>query len=158
VSGGLAGFAGGLYVINQQGLFADAFGADISIRLFSMVVIGGLGSIPGAILGAVYVRGAEFFLPPEWELIATGIGILVLLLIAPEGLGGIVYAVRDRFLRWVARRHDLYVPSLLADVRLDGEGQRASRDLDLTEVLDLEPEEPPARRREPLVAVGRDEG
>jgi hypothetical protein len=104
------------------------------------------------------VRGAEFFLPPEWELIATGIGILVLLLIAPEGLGGIVYAVRDRFLRWVARRHDLYVPSLLADVRLDGEGQRASRDLDLTEVLDLEPEEPPGRRREPLVAVGRDEG
>ena len=160
ISGALAGLAGAVYLVSQTSVQPGAFSPDVSIRLFSMVVIGGLGSIPGAILGAVYVRGAEFFLPPEWELIATGIGILVLLLIAPEGLGGIVYSVRDRFLRWVARRHDLYVPSLLADVRLDGEGQRASRDLDLTEVLDLvaEEHEQPARRREPLVAVGRDEG
>jgi branched-chain amino acid transport system permease protein len=119
VSGGLAGFAGGLYVINQQGLFADAFGADISIRLFSMVVIGGLGSLPGAILGAIYVRGAEFFLPPEYELLASGMGILLLLMFLPEGLGGLVYRVRDAFLRRVARRRDILVPSLLADVRVD---------------------------------------
>ncbi len=63
ISGALAGFAGGLYVVNQQGVFSDAFNADVSLRLFSMVVIGGLGSMPGAVLGAVYIRGAEFFLP-----------------------------------------------------------------------------------------------
>lgn len=119
ISGGLAGFAGGLYVINQQGLFSDAFGAGVSIRLFSMVVIGGLGSLPGAILGAVYVRGTEFFLPPQYELLASGFGILLLLMFLPEGLGGIVYRVRDAFLRRVARRRGLVVPSLLADERVD---------------------------------------
>ena len=73
ISGALAGFAGGLYVVNQQGVFSDAFSADVSLRLFSMVVIGGLGSMPGAVLGAVYVRGAEFFLPAAWELLASGV-------------------------------------------------------------------------------------
>lgn len=119
ISGGLAGFAGGLYVINQQGLYSDAFGADISIRLFSMVVIGGLGSLPGALLGAIYVRGAEFFLPPEYELLASGFGILLLLMFLPEGLGGLVYRARDTYLRWVARNRGLLVPSLLADQRID---------------------------------------
>ena len=126
ISGALAGFAGGLYVINQQGVFSDAFNADVSLRLFSMVVIGGLGSMPGAILGAVYIRGAEFFLPSGWELIASGAGILVLLLFVPEGLGGLVYRVRDAYLRWVARRRDLIVPSLIADVRVaEDEGRVA---------------------------------
>lgn len=119
ISGGIAGFAGGLYVVNQQGLFSDAFGAGVSIRLFSMVVIGGLGSLPGAVLGAVYVRGTEFFLPPQYELLASGFGILLLLMFLPEGLGGLVYRVRDAYLRRVARRRGLVVPSLLADERVD---------------------------------------
>jgi branched-chain amino acid transport system permease protein len=169
LSGALAGFAGAIYLISQTGVQAGAFTPDVSIRLFSMVVIGGLGSIPGAILGAVYVRGAEFFLPPEWELLASGIGILVLLMFAPEGLGGLVYAGRDRFLRWVAKRNDLYVPSLLADVRLDDSGQRIGRVTeDVTELLDLAAHELEThevteegvterrrRRREPLVASSR---
>ena len=67
------GFAGSLYVVIQGGIFADAFDAEVSIRLFSMVVIGGLSTIPGAILGAAYVRGAEFFLPAQWSLIASGV-------------------------------------------------------------------------------------
>jgi ABC-type branched-subunit amino acid transport system permease subunit len=40
-----------------------------------MVVIGGLSTIPGAILGAVYVRGAEFFLPSQWALMASGLSM-----------------------------------------------------------------------------------
>ena len=116
ISGAIAGFAGGLYVVSQQGVATDAFAPEVSLRLFSMVVIGGLGSLPGAILGAVYVRGAEF-LPPAWTLIASGAGLLLLLLFIPEGLSGIVYRIRDAYLRFVARRRDLVVPSLLADVR-----------------------------------------
>lgn len=117
ISGAIAGFAGGIYVVSQGGLATDAFAPEVSLRLFSMVVIGGLGSVPGAVLGAVYVRGAEFFLPPAWALIASGAGLLLLLLFVPEGLGGIVFSVRDRYLRIVARRRGILVPSLLADKR-----------------------------------------
>jgi branched-chain amino acid transport system permease protein len=119
LSGALAGLAGSLYVVQQGGIFADAFDAEVSIRLFSMVVIGGLSTIPGAVLGAAYVRGAEFFLPAQWALIASGAGILVLLLILPEGLGGALYQVRDFLLRRIAKRRHLHVPSLIADRRVD---------------------------------------
>ena len=130
ISGALAGLAGGVYVLHQRGLHSDAFGADVSIRLFSMVVIGGLGSMPGAVLGAIYVRGAEFFLRSSWALVASGGGILVLLLFLPEGLGGLVYSQRDRYLRWVAKRRGIHVPSLVADSRVD-DGEGASGELEL---------------------------
>ena len=126
ISGALAGLAGGIYVFHQRGLHTDAFGADVSIRLFSMVVIGGLGSLPGAVLGAIYVRGAEFFLRSSWALVASGGGILVLLLFLPEGLGGLVNSQRDRYLRWVAKRRGINVPSLVADGRVGDEAQPVS--------------------------------
>ena len=37
-----------------------------SLKTFSMVVIGGLGSLSGAVLGTVYVRGAQYFLHGNW--------------------------------------------------------------------------------------------
>jgi branched-subunit amino acid ABC-type transport system permease component len=117
ISGAIAGFAGGVYVLTQNGLNTDSYDSAISIKLFSMVVIGGLGSLPGAVMGAVYVRGAEFFLPPAYSLLASGFGILFLLIFFPEGLGGLVYRVRDAFLRRVANRRGILVPSLLADKR-----------------------------------------
>lgn len=125
ISGMLAGLAGAVYVFHQRGLHTDSFGADVSIQLFSMVVIGGLGSLPGAVLGAMYVRGAQFFLHGGWSFVASGAGILVLLLFMPEGLGGVVYTVRDKYLRWVAKHRDLLVPSMVADRReLSGQSDR----------------------------------
>lgn len=131
ISGAIAGFAGVLFVLHQKGFNTDSFNADASLLLFSMVVIGGLGSLPGVILGAVYIRGVQFFLPPEWALLASGIGILFLLLFLPEGLGGLMYRVRDAYLRFVARRRGLLVPSLVADRRVeDAEEEQAAVAID----------------------------
>jgi branched-chain amino acid transport system permease protein len=131
IAGGLAGLAGGLYALQQRGVQSGAFDAQISIQLFSMVVIGGLGSLPGAILGAAYIRGAQYFLPGGWKLIASGAGILLLLMFLPEGLGGLLYDIRDGILRRVAHRRNLVVPSLLADMRIE----REQAEVDLSGVL-----------------------
>ena len=40
-------------------------------------------------------------------------------MVLPEGLGGLIYRVRDLALRWVADRRGLVVPSLTADVRTE---------------------------------------
>ncbi len=119
VSGFVASFAGGLYAYHQQALRADRFPAEVSLLIFSMVVIGGMGSVTGAILGAVYVRGTQYFLPAQFQLLATGFGLLVLLLVFPGGLGEIVFKVRDRWLRRVAAKRDIVVPSLVADKRVE---------------------------------------
>ena len=63
ISGFMAAFAGVLYVHHQTGLGTAGFLPDESLNAFSMVVIGGLGSLPGALLGAFYVRGTQYFLP-----------------------------------------------------------------------------------------------
>ena len=117
ISGAIAGLAGGMYVLHQKGLTTDSFGPEVSLRLFTMVVIGGLGSLPGAILGAVYVRSVEFFIGGGWALLASGAGILLILLVLPGGLGAAMYRARDEILRWIAKRRGIVVPSLLADIR-----------------------------------------
>ncbi|HYZ91804.1 MAG TPA: ABC transporter permease [Actinomycetota bacterium] len=119
ISGFFAALAGGLYAYHQQALRFDRFPPEFSLALFAMVVIGGMGSMTGAVLGAVYLRGVQFFLPAEYQLLATGVGMLLLLLLFPGGLGQILFGWRDRFLRRVAARHKILVPSLVADRRVE---------------------------------------
>ncbi|NYT85440.1 branched-chain amino acid ABC transporter permease [Pollutimonas harenae] len=66
-------------------------GDKIIIESFIVVVIGGLGSFPGALLGAVilglmYGLGGRFF--PEVNLILPFIGMAIVLLLKPHGLMG----------------------------------------------------------------------
>ena len=87
ISGFLAGVAGALFVLQQQLLISQVYTPDVSLRIFSMVVVGGLGSISGAVLGAVFVYGVQYFLPSQWAFLATGAGLLLVLLLVPGGLG-----------------------------------------------------------------------
>ncbi len=115
ISGFIAALAGALYTYAEQSVDYSRFVSLLSILMFSMVVIGGMGSLAGPILGAVYVRGIQYFLPADLQLFATGFGLLILLLVFPGGLGQILYSLRDRFLRWVAEKRSIMVPSLFAD-------------------------------------------
>jgi branched-chain amino acid transport system permease protein len=130
-SGFLAGIAGALFVLQQRALDATNYSPNEGLRVFSMVVVGGLGSIGGAILGALYVKGLEYFVTlPELALLTTGVGLLIILLLMPGGLGAAVGDARDGALRWYARRKGIRVPSLLADTRVE-----EVKDVDVQEVL-----------------------
>jgi branched-chain amino acid transport system permease protein len=112
ISGGIAGFAGSLFAVQQQGINSGSFTADINVTMFSMVVIGGLGSMPGVILGAVVVWGAQYYLPSGYAQFVNGLGILLLLLFLPEGIGGLLNRGRDGLLRLVARRRGITAPGI----------------------------------------------
>jgi ABC-type branched-subunit amino acid transport system ATPase component/ABC-type branched-subunit amino acid transport system permease subunit len=111
-SGFLAAFAGALFVYQQSGLDLGPYQPQASLQVFAMAVIGGLGSIPGAVIGATYLYGTQYFLAPEWQILATGVGLLAVLLVLPGGLGGALADVRDLVLRRVATRRGLRVGSL----------------------------------------------
>jgi branched-chain amino acid transport system permease protein len=122
LSGFIAAVAGVLLVHQQTGLqvgVGNLYLPQQSLQVFSMVVIGGLGSIPGVLLGAVYVYGAQYFLPGQWQFLATGAGLLLILMVLPGGIGAVLYDIRDWLLRQVAKRRKLVVPSLVADVRVE---------------------------------------
>ena len=114
-SGFISGIAGALFVHQQRAIDLANFAPEAGLRVFSMVVVGGLGSMSGAIAGAIYVSGIDWFLPSEWSFLATGAGMLLVLMLLPGGLGGLIGDVRDNALRWFARRRGIRVPSLVAD-------------------------------------------
>ena len=60
-SGALAGVAGGLHVIALNGVKLGTYAPSLSFEAFSMVVVGGLTSVWGAILGAIALRYAQYF-------------------------------------------------------------------------------------------------
>jgi ABC-type branched-subunit amino acid transport system ATPase component len=127
LSGALAGLAGGLYVVAQRGVGFSGYNPELSIVVFAMVVVGGLGSLPGALLGALYVAGTQYFIKNgAGELLASGAGLLVLLMFVPGGLGEVLYGVRDRLLRGLARAKGLRVAGLTDRAGAAGEVDHSS--------------------------------
>jgi hypothetical protein len=53
------------------------------------------------------------------SLLVTGPGLLFILLFLPGGFAQAGYGIRDAYLRWVANRRGIHVPSLVADRRVD---------------------------------------
>ncbi len=149
ISGFLAAFAGALFVHHQNGLQLDSYTAGESLVVFAMVVIGGLGSIPGALLGALFVRGVTWWLPVEWQILATGAGMLVVLLVFRGGFGAAFADVRDLALRRVAARRKLVVPSLVADVRIGPDG-RPAPEAAIRATQSVAPNRPPNRWNSPI--------
>jgi ABC-type branched-subunit amino acid transport system ATPase component/ABC-type branched-subunit amino acid transport system permease subunit len=128
LSGFFASFAGGLLALHQQALGDAIFAPVESIRVLTMVVVGGLGSVPGAIMGAVFLQSTVWFkdwVPEQYQTLfqfaGSGIGLIIVLWLLPGGLGSVLYRVRDTFLRRIARRRQLVVPSLIADSGEDPE-------------------------------------
>ncbi|MFP5326214.1 MAG: ABC transporter permease, partial [Acidimicrobiia bacterium] len=122
LSGFIAAFAGGVFVHHQQQLGLSAYSVDQSRDAFVMIVIGGVGSIPGAFLGPFIILGTNFFSNVFPEFIAeiltafvSSVGILFVLLVLPGGFSQVYYGLRDNILRRIADRRGIVVPSLLAD-------------------------------------------
>ena len=132
ISGFVAAFAGALFVHQQHGLELARYSASESLVVFSMVVIGGLGSVPGALLGALYVRGVTWALPVDWQALVTGAGLLVVLLLFPGGLGAAFADLRDVMLRWVAHRRGIATWTTGRVVALPGAAETSVEDATAT--------------------------
>jgi branched-chain amino acid transport system permease protein len=105
ISGAVAGVAGGLFVHLSQSFDLASYSAAESIDVFTAAVVGGLGSLFGGVLGAVFLRGSQWFITAaEWRLLASAIGVLIVLLIIPGGLASLVIRIRDRLVTLVLQR------------------------------------------------------
>jgi branched-chain amino acid transport system permease protein len=127
VAGGIAGLAGVLLIYALGNVIPDSFAPQYSIIIFLAVVVGGANSLPWAVIGAVSFEAVTVFGPTVLKpvvgasvtsalpLILAGPGLVLTLIQYPSGNAEWGYKLRDRFLRWVAARHDILVPSLVAD-------------------------------------------
>ena len=114
VSGLLSGVAGVL-VAYRLGVVAPAtFAPAQSIYLFVLTAIGGLGAMPGPVIGFAFGWIlVSLSSNPLITYFGEGIGLLLLLYVLPGGLAQGVYDIRDSMLRRLAIRRRIDVPSLL---------------------------------------------
>ena len=112
LSGALAGLAGCLWAHQIQGLDPDPLAPFQNLLILTYVIIGGVTTPLGAIIGAAYWIGLGNLLPVRWQILASGLGVLIVLLVLPSGIGGLFYRLRDRWLARVARQHDIAAPGL----------------------------------------------
>jgi branched-chain amino acid transport system permease protein len=114
-SSALAGLSGGLYAYYVGLVSSEQFGLDLSVRYLAMILIGGLASIPGSLLGAAFVTliplflrdglpnlGLEFAAGTQVhvEQILFGATVLLFLVLEPRGLHGLFRNIRDYFRNW----------------------------------------------------------
>jgi ABC-type branched-subunit amino acid transport system permease subunit len=97
LSGFMAGYAGACFAFATQRFSTTTFDPTISFIIIAMVVIGGLGSIPGAILGALYLEGlpAIFGANPTIQFLTSGLGVVAFILYLPGGLGEVLHRFGD---------------------------------------------------------------
>jgi ABC-type branched-subunit amino acid transport system ATPase component/branched-subunit amino acid ABC-type transport system permease component len=106
VAGTLAGVAGALHALVLRSIGFHTYDTSLSLLVFSMAVIGGLGSIGGALSGVALVELAGYA-APRLQLLITGAGMLLVLLLVPGGVAEAAERIRDRLLATLARRRGI---------------------------------------------------
>ncbi len=83
-----AALGGTIYAARQTNIFPDNFALDVSINVLSLIIIGGIGSIDGVILGAIALIGLPEVLRgvDEYRIVAFGALLVAMMIIRPEGL------------------------------------------------------------------------
>ncbi len=119
ISSFYAGFAGALYAFYMISITPEPFNIWLSIVFIAMIIIGGLGSIPGSVFGAIFIvaleeilsHGTEYLmnvdasigvaitLAPLREFI-FGLTIVLFIIFEPKGLAEVWRIIRSSFRLW----------------------------------------------------------
>lgn len=91
-SAAIAGIAGANYAHFIQFLSPETFNLSMSINILLMLLIGGMGSVLGAVLGGVFITFLSEYLRAfaEYQMLVYGILIVLVVTFAPKGLNGII--------------------------------------------------------------------
>lgn len=90
LSGFLGGVAGTL-VGSSVGIAGPYFGIGFGLKGLAVIVLGGLGNIPGAVLGGIVIGLVEAFVPSDYSAYKEAVAfalLFIMLLIRPQGLLG----------------------------------------------------------------------
>jgi branched-chain amino acid transport system permease protein len=103
ISGALAGFAGGLLVHELGSITTDQVYLELTFMTLAMLVVGGVSSLWGAVIGALAISainsfladaeqglhiGFHFHVPTGTRLVAVGVVMSAVLILRPSGLTG----------------------------------------------------------------------
>jgi branched-chain amino acid transport system permease protein len=87
IGAAFSGLAGAIFAARLTTIFPHTFNLLISMNVLSLIIVGGLGSIPGVIVGAFVLVGLPELLREfeQYRLLLYGILLIVMMLKKPEG-------------------------------------------------------------------------
>ena len=119
ISSFYAGFAGALFAYYMMSITPEPFNLWLSIEFIAMIIIGGLGKIPGSVFGAIFIvalneilshltqflmnlgvsAGAAITIAPLREFV-FGLAIVLFIIFEPKGLAELWRILRSHFRLW----------------------------------------------------------
>lgn len=104
ISGFFAGIAGGLYAFVFGVISPSLMGLGPMTLLVTMLVVGGLGTMIGPIVGIIIITLIQARLQewPDIRLLVLGLLLLVMVVAAPRGLVPLISRLRKGLARWIA--------------------------------------------------------
>ena len=87
IGAGFSALAGALFAARLGTIFPHSFGLLYSLNALSLIIVGGMGSIPGVLVGSFILVGMPELLREfaEYRLLMYGILLIVMMLVKPEG-------------------------------------------------------------------------
>jgi len=117
ISAATGGVAGAIFAVKLGTIFPHSFNLLISVNVLSLIIVGGMGSVPGVVVGAFALIGLPELLREfaEYRLLLYGVLLIVMMLARPEGL-------------WpsAARRRELHGEAELAEPEAERESERTA--------------------------------
>ena len=114
----LASFGGALFAVKIGSIFPSSFSIYVSITVLVVIIVGGMGNIPGVVVGTLAVVALPELLREfqEYRLLFYGALLIGMMLLKPEGL-----------MPSVRRARELHEEEMAQDVWLKAEGEAETK-------------------------------
>jgi branched-chain amino acid transport system permease protein len=83
-----AGLSGSIFAVMLTSVYPSSFQLLVSINVLALIIVGGMGSLPGVVVGALALVGLPELLREfgEYRYLVYGAALIVMMRIRPEGL------------------------------------------------------------------------
>jgi branched-chain amino acid transport system permease protein len=98
IAGTVAGIAGALFAYLKGSVFPDSLGISLSVDALVMVLLGGVETVSGAVVGAIVYKALSIWLVSQTDLSKLVLGAFIVLIVVafPKGIVGMLETIRIR--------------------------------------------------------------
>jgi branched-chain amino acid transport system permease protein len=98
IAGTVAGIAGALFAYLKGSVFPDNLGISLSVDALVMVLLGGVETVSGAVVGAIVYKALSIWLVSQTDLSKLVLGAFIVLIVVafPKGIVGVLETIRNR--------------------------------------------------------------
>lgn len=98
IAGTAAGVAGALFAYLKGSVFPDSLGIPLSVDALVMVLLGGIETVSGAVVGAIVFKALNIWLvsQTDWSKLVLGAIVVLIVVAFPKGIVGMIESLRAR--------------------------------------------------------------